>query len=134
MSKLVEAAALREMLVESEWRCMFAPDEDPATIEAQKAAWPEDMARAERRADAALATFRTWLAENGMVVVSQERAEIAEDLLVVLDNFKVKMMDPNMTDKDKVRMVYASSAKNIDRFAALLSAAPATGLEDSEAP
>jgi hypothetical protein len=65
-------SGLRERLIDSEWRCMFSPDEDAATIETQKTAWPEDMARAERRADAAILALRQWMEEEGLVVVPRE--------------------------------------------------------------
>lgn len=53
--------SLREGLFNAVWRCGFAPHEDPATVEKMKAEWPEDVASAQRRADATLSTFRQWL-------------------------------------------------------------------------
>jgi hypothetical protein len=64
--------SLREKMIDSQWRSLFSPDEDAAKIEAEKAAWPEDMARAERRADAAILALREWLEAEGLAVVPRE--------------------------------------------------------------
>lgn len=73
--KAIEAAAktLREKLFNAIWRCGFAPDEDPAVIEAKKAEWPDDVRAAYRRADACLSVI-TALAEDDAAVEAVARA------------------------------------------------------------
>ena len=63
---------LREKLFNAIWRCGFAPDEDPQLVEIRKFDWPDDVARVEKRADAALSALRQWLADEGLVVVPRE--------------------------------------------------------------
>lgn len=67
--RAIEAAgkALREKLFNAIWRCGFAPDEDPAIIEAKKAEWPDDVRAAYRRADACLSVIAA-LAEDDAAV------------------------------------------------------------------
>jgi len=68
-----------------------------------------------RIADAALATFRTWLAENGLVVVPRE----ATDEMLVLGGRAADDFFSQPGPYPRTKAVYR----------AMLSAAPATGLE-----
>ena len=79
-----------------------------------------------KAADAALAALRTWLAENGMVVVPRFPTF---DMEMAVKDEHIPHRDI-YGDLDKLRI----EACGVDVWQAMLSAAPGSGLEDSEAP
>jgi hypothetical protein len=77
---------------------------------------PEHGKYYRKEADAALATFRTWLAENGLVVVPREAT----------DDMEVAGTEDWLCER-------AMEDRALACWKAMIAAAP-TGLEDSEAP
>jgi hypothetical protein len=63
---------LREKLFNAIWREGFHPDEDPAIVEEMKVEWADDAAGVKKITRIAIATFRQWLADQGLVVVPRD--------------------------------------------------------------